>query len=281
MLEEAKKYFKVLVVNEIFGDDLIQILKQARVILNIHYYDDALLEMPRIQECLSLGLNVVSESSQDQDEYPELRDSVTFFEKNCIEGMIKAIQKALTTNQDATMHSVELSKIRFSFMFDRFLVGMGFVPAVNVKNMKPPLPAIADTFGLSLPETIHRRRFFEQEKPNDCIIFDGIRRRPGWVGCGLSYSVLAKHAIDNNLRSLTVMEDDVILPFDYPRLLKDVKQYLNQKEGFWDIFAGVIAVLHPDTKIHSVDYFEGRTFVTIDKMTSTVFNIYSQNALRI
>ena len=68
---------------------------------------------------------------------------------------------------------------------------------------------------------------------------------------------------------------------EYPRLLKDVKQYLNQKEGFWDIFAGVIAVLHPHKKSHSVDYFEGRTFVTIDKMTSMVFNIYSQNALRL
>ena len=281
MLEAAKQHFKVHVVNEIFGDDLIQILKQARVILNIHYYENSLLEMPRIQECLSLGLKVVSESTQDQNEYPELANAVTFFEENSIDGMIKAIQKALDTNTETILHSIESSKIRFSFMFDRFLVGMGFISADYVRNMKPPLPKNINTFGLSLPETIHRRRLFEQEKPNQCFIFDGIRRRPGWVGCGLSYAVLAKHAIDNKLNTITVMEDDVILPADYPKLLDDIKKYLKQNDGLWDIFAGVIAVLHPDTKVYSVEYFKGRTFVTINKMTSTVFNIYSQNALRI
>ena len=43
----------------------------------------------------------------------------------------------------------------------------------------------------------------------------------------------------------------------------------------------MMADVHPKASIVSVENFGGRTYVTIDKMTSTVFNIYNENALRI
>lgn len=280
MLEAAKQHFNVHVVNDKFGDAMIETIKEARVILNIHYYENALLEMPRIQESLSLGVPVVSELAQDQDDYPELDGAVIFFEYNSVDGMIAAIRQALKAEAGEIARSVEASKTRFAFMFDRFLVAMGFIPASHVHNMKPLLPASADTFCLSLPETINRRRVFEEVRPTQCVIFDGIRRRPGWVGCGLSYAVLAKHALDNGVETIVVMEDDVILPPDYINALVDIKQYLDRKDVLWDIFSGLIAHLHPETKVLAVEKFAGRTFVTINKMTSTVFNIYSKGAMK-
>lgn len=279
MLEALSKSYSVTIVGETFGQDMIDILNQARVIVNIHYYENALLETPRIQECLSLGLTVVSESSQDQSDYPEICDAVIFFEEGSIKNMIDSVGLALDLPNLPVEKSVQNSNARFSFMFSRFLISMGFLPASHIINVRPNLPAGVDMFALSLPETIGRRRVFNSVCPPGCVVFDGIRRRPGWIGCGLSYAVLARHALKQGLKTITVMEDDVILPDDFTSSYELIKSYLDIRGGGWDIFSGVIAHLHSDTKIINVEEFGGRTFVTIDKMTSTVFNIYNQKAL--
>jgi hypothetical protein len=281
MLDALKQNFSLFIANNLFGENMIKVLKEARVVVNIHYYENALLETPRIQECLSLGLHVVSESAQDQSDYPELQGAVTYFDEGSTEGMIAAVKRALKDESTITNQAVRASQQRFVFMFDRFLIAMGLLPATHVQNMRLPLPESADTFALSLPETINRRRVFEDVRPVDCIIFDGIRRRPGWVGCGLSYAALAMHAMRNDLKNITIMEDDVILPVDYPEALAVIKQFLEKSRGSWDIFAGLIAVLNPSAEVISVEKFYGRTFVTINKMTSMVFNIYSESALEV
>lgn len=281
MLEALGKRFTVKIVNDTFGDDLLKIIKSARLVVNIHYYENALLETPRIQECISLGVHVVSEGTYDQNEYPELLPYVSFFREGDIEDMIATVAAALQDQETPPSSGSNASQDRFPFLFDRFLIGLGLLPVSHVRQMKLPLPQQADTFGLSLPETIERRRIFEGSKPHDCVVFDGIRRSPGWVGCGLSYSTLAKHALGNGLRTMTVMEDDVILPGDYVESFPIIRAHLASLGDEWDVFAGVIASLHPDTKIVSVIESFGRMFVTIDKMTSMVFNIYSERAMRI
>jgi SAM-dependent methyltransferase len=279
MLDILKQHFNVHVVNNLFGEAMIQTLKEAKVVLNLHYYENSLLEMPRIQECLSLGLTVVSESTLDLEDYPELHQAVIFFDEGSVDGMIEAVAKAINTSQISNHPSVDLSSKRFSFMFDRFLIAMNLLPSSHVETITLPLPTDRDVFGLSLPETIDRRLIFKEAKPANCEIFDGIRYKPGWTGCGLSYAALARHALGNHLSMITVMEDDVILPNDYEQAFGDIKRYLQSKGAEWDIFAGLIAVLHPATEVLDVEEFCGRTFVTINKMTSMVFNVYSAKAL--
>jgi len=68
----------------------------AKVIVNIHYYENALLETTRICECLSLGIPIVSEMGSDQVHYEGKFESVTFTPLNDIDAMIHAIGKLLT-----------------------------------------------------------------------------------------------------------------------------------------------------------------------------------------
>lgn len=166
-------------------------------------------------------------------------------------------------------------------MFDRFLVGMGLLPSSKLKNDDLPLPPDISRIALSMPETISRRRIFEANQPQDCAMFDGVRSRPGWIGCGLSYSALGRHALKHHIRRLTVLEDDVLLPADFEDKMRTVQAYLDGLEDQWDVFTGIIATLHPDARVLRVENFRGMRFVTIDKMTSTVCNIYSQSAQRL
>lgn len=283
MLDALKQHFNVLIVNEVFGHEMRMLIKQARMVINLHYYENALLEMPRIQECLSLGVPVVSESAQDQGDYPELLGAVQFFEQGSIPAMLTAVDNAMKNpvSIEKIAESVMLSEQRFSFMFDRFLLSMGFLPASHVGNMSLPIPNSINHVALSLPETIKRRQIFEAERPVGCAVFDGIRRRPGWVGCGLSYVAIAQHALRHGITRINVMEDDVVLPHDFAFKMTVVNEFLDARDGEWDVFAGVIASLHSDVKILSVEVFKDITFVTINKMTSMVFNIYSEKALHL
>ena len=62
--------------------------------------------------------------------------------------------------------------------------------------------------------------------------------------------------------------------------MKKINKYLDQKENEWDLFSGLIANLNKNAKVINVEEFEGITFVTIDKMTSTVCNIYHEKFLK-
>lgn len=43
----------------------------------------------------------------------------------------------------------------------------------------------------------------------------------------------------------------------------------------------MMADVHPDARVLSVEQVGGRNYVTIDRMTSTVFNVYNESALKL
>jgi len=280
MLTALNEKYNVHIASEVFGSDIQNKICQARVVVNLHYYEDALLEMPRIQECLSLGVPVVSEASRDQKNYPELAGAVRFFEQGSVADMLVTVAEMLAAppSPEEISDAVRKGHERWSFFFNRFLIGMGFLTVDVLDNLSVQADLFRDSVVLSMPETIHRRRTFERNNLLPCKIFDGIRYQPAWVGCGLSYSFLARQFLKGEGQTLTVMEDDVLLPDNIQEHLDVVYDYLGQNSD-WDLFVGVIADLHEKTKILRLDQYRGLTFVTIDRMTSMVFNIYSRRAL--
>ncbi|MNT10124.1 hypothetical protein D3C72_1449390 [compost metagenome] len=134
-----------------------------------------------------------------------------------------------------------------------------------------------------MPETHRRRAHFMQETlpglARDVAVFDGVRHSPGWLGCAMSYHYLARKALQAGVQQIEVMEDDVEMPPDYALRRGKVDAWLQQHAGEWDIFAGLIAKIHPDTQVLDVQQRDGETFVVLDRMTSMVHNIYTQPAL--
>lgn len=283
-LEKLQEVYSVRVCNDLFGKDLYDIIREARVVINIHYYEGALLEMPRICECISLGVPVLSEGTSDQDEYPELEGAVTFFEEGSIDSMMARAAELLDHFErvgPGLEEAALVSAARFNFMMDRFLTAIGAVSADIVLERPIYIARESDFFALSLPETIERRRAIAVTLPNGCELFDGIRHSLGWVGCGGSFSALSRYALAKEMVRLTVIEDDVDLPENFSDLLQEINRYLDVRKSDWDIFSGMMADVHPEAEVISVEHFDGRTYVTINKMTSTVFNIYNRSALKI
>ena len=284
LIDAVRAEFSVKVCDETFGEQMAIEITRARVVLNLHYYENALLETPRIQECISLGVPVVSEATDDMSEYPELAGAVQFFPQGDVVSMIAAIRRALDEPQFDVGRAAELGANRFEFMVGRALVALGAIPAERVLMTPPPHGVDGSNVVLSMPETIGRRRAFESTaSAGSFVVFDGLRKSPGWVGCGLSYKKLALDALSRGVSRLLIVEDDVLLPADFESRIRLVHSYLDRLDGeglCWDVFSGVMAVVREDTRVIRRDEHEGKFFVTVDRMTSTVCNIYSVSGLR-
>ncbi len=281
-LSKLQEKYSVRVCNELFGEELYTAIREARAVINIHYYEGALLEMPRICECISLGVPVLSEGTTDQDEYPEVNGAVRFFDEGSVSAMIDGaadILDSLEANSKPIEDAVSTSAARFNFMMDRFLVAIGAVPANAILENPIYMARKSQFYALSLPETIERRREISLSLPDGCELFDGVRHSLGWVGCGGSFNALSRYALANNMPRLIVIEDDVELPGNFSHILHEVEDYLDNRKTRWDIFSGLMADVHPSSKILSVEQLGERTYVTINKMTSTVFNIYNDSGL--
>ena len=96
-LEAIAGKFNLKVCVNVFGQDLLEEIKKAKVVVNIHFYEDALLETTRISQLLSMGKLIVSERGINSEEQQEFEDLVSFVDAGDVDGMLKAIQNILDT----------------------------------------------------------------------------------------------------------------------------------------------------------------------------------------
>src|SRR5690606_33561200 len=156
------------------------------------------------QECISLGVPVVSEASQDQGDYPEIQSAVRFFAQGDEAAMLAAVASALNDPipEETVVAAAQAGWRPFCFMFDRFLTGTQLLHPRHLLDDALPIPGDAERIALSLPETILRRRSYDRHSVQGSVTFDGLRYSPGWIGCGLSYAALAKHGLRHSIDQL-------------------------------------------------------------------------------
>lgn len=282
-IEKLSSKYKVKVLKSCFGDKLYQEIAKAKIIVNIHYYDNALLETTRLYECLSLNKLVVSESSSDLNLHPQLENTVDFVEVGDIEQMCSRIDFWLENEQEReqkiqdNINYLTRSPNPFEFYFLRFMLANDWIEFDEFYRLAAHHIKLENDFiCISLPETAERTRLFKQQNQYGIQLFSGLRHTKGWVGCGMSYKFLLKKAKEFSLPQLTICEDDVLFHQDsYTRYLQ-VKDFLQQRND-WQIFAGLIADLHSETEIINAEYRHQQEYVYLDKMTSMVMNIYHQS----
>ena len=175
---------------------------------------------------------------------------------------------------------VDMGHKKFSFMFDRFLVAVNFLPASMVKSLDTSLSPLSKRVVISLPETVERNKRFQKIYQYKYESFEGVRRYPEWVGCGLSFYTLAIHAIKNKINRMEIMEDDVVLPENFEKKVNIIYEFLDLLQGKWDIFSGMISDIDRSVKILYTQNYKNINFIIVNKMNSMVFNIYSQKFMK-
>lgn len=286
-LKELKKYFNVTVASEVFGDKLTRMVKNAKVVVNIHYYENALLETTRLYETISLGTPVVSESSSDIVEHEDLQDVIDFCPIGDIPAMVEKIQILLSDNQyynerkEKIKHFTNVDN-KNNYYLRRYLLSidkLNFSQYKSIFSFEQFQTGDVPRLCLSLSETPVRRKAFFASPSHGFQFFEGIRYRIGWIGCGMSYKYMLSGMLASKAEMGIICEDDVIFPVDYDNKLNKIINHLQSTEAKWHIFAGIIAHLHEDTKVLDVKVIDGIEYIYIDKMTSMVMNIYSRRGM--
>jgi len=68
ILNYLQKYFSIGIPSKfILGQELIDFVCKGRILLNIHYYDNAILERVRLNEIIPIGIPIVSEKPNTKD----------------------------------------------------------------------------------------------------------------------------------------------------------------------------------------------------------------------
>jgi GR25 family glycosyltransferase involved in LPS biosynthesis len=288
-LAELGRHFRVKILNNTFGKSVWDMIRRSKIVVNIHYYDPALLEIPRLCECMSLGTPVISEEAIDIESQDSFNPGVEFVESGNIEAMVKAVKKILddpNLHEDRVRACYDFAQkryVEFNWHFRRFLYAQNMISLETLDETRRPEGERYSEGGklfLTLPETPMRLSAFRSQRRYEFGEFKGFRHRFGWIGCGLSYRSLAKEALANKVSTLTVCEDDADFPHDYVNRLAIVQKYLEMHSD-WDVFSGFMADLSPDARVLKVEEFNGEKFVWLDRMISMVYNIYSDRALKI
>lgn len=286
-LKELKKHFNVTVASEVFGDKLTRMVKNAKVVVNIHYYENALLETTRLYETISLGTPVVSESSSDIVEHEDLQDVIDFCPIGDIPAMVEKIQILLSDNEyynerkEKIKHFTNVDN-KNNYYLRRYLLSidkLNFSQYKSIFSFEQFQTGDVPRLCLSLSETPVRRKAFFASPSHGFQFFDGIRYRIGWIGCGMSYKYMLSGMLASKAEMGIICEDDVIFPVDYDNKLNKIINHLQSTEAKWHIFAGIIAHLHEDTKVLDVKVMDSIEYIYIDKMTSMVMNIYSRRGM--
>ena len=115
ILNSMDKNFKLNVIENLVGDDLIRSLNSAKYCLNIHYYDAALFEAVRFSQCLNYGIPMVSEVSNDQEDYYSFSKVLKFMEFCDAKIYIDSIEKLLMSNN---ISDIDIEAVRRESFID-------------------------------------------------------------------------------------------------------------------------------------------------------------------
>lgn len=111
--------YHIKIINNIFGEELFEYIKKCKIVINISYYKNALLECYRINEVQSCEKLVISffPNKEDINNFKYYKDSVIFV--NTIELMIDRIKYYLENEEK---YKEIISNIKFikdtSFIHD-------------------------------------------------------------------------------------------------------------------------------------------------------------------
>uniref|UniRef100_UPI003989FB7A GT99 family glycosyltransferase N-terminal domain-containing protein n=1 Tax=Serratia sp. (in: enterobacteria) TaxID=616 RepID=UPI003989FB7A len=288
-LRQLSKRFNVHIASEVFGQDLTRLVQRAKLIINIHYYEDALLETTRLYETLSLGTPIVSETSSDIQQHDILANVIDFAPVGDVNAMADKIAQLLADNNFYARRRQDIADFtrsdkQFDVYFKRYMLANDLIEFQQYKESADFIPhneTDIPKLCLSLTETPVRKQAFLSKPTYGFQIIEGVRHRIGWIGCGMSYKYMLSTLADRQTEMAMICEDDVLFPADFDIQLDKVVKHLRSTEWGWHVFAGIIAHLHEDTRVLAVKEIDGIEYVYINRMTSMVMNIYSRQGIEL
>ena len=114
ILKELEKKYKVgIYVNNLWDKDRDDMIKKSKIVVNIHYYDNAILELHRISYLLSNKCLVISEIGRDSNDLDRIAILVHY--SNLIKECDKWLSKTDEERKQMAIYSYQQFKSQYLF----------------------------------------------------------------------------------------------------------------------------------------------------------------------
>lgn len=283
-----KHNINVKILSGVFGEELRTELKKTWIIINIHYYENSLLETTRLSEALSLGRSlIISEHSTDFTEDTRFSDTVQFVDYGDYDDMAEKIiywinHRSELSDRIASIRNAMNQRIVNSttFYMNRFLLANDIITFdFFYDNFNKYIQFSGNKICLSLPESVARRNAFEKNNKYGFELFPAFKHTDGWVGCAMSYKFIFKKLIELTFDYVIICEDDVWFPVDFKTRFDTVQEYLANKK--WDVFSGLMADINDSYYVKNKAICDGEIIAKLNKMVSMVFNVYNKSVFEL
>jgi hypothetical protein len=299
ILDKLSKHMPITICSEVFGEELETHLMRAKYVLNIHYYEKALLETTRICQSLSMGARVLTESSINDEEYCDLfnnrlvrldlahKDSHETLKQilnnpEWLEGYRRTEKTQGTSSGIGNCHSRDALQAYYiaRFLLEANQISYEWFRQVALGSIDP------DSFKmgivLTLPES---SRYTEAKLLGERLglsLFHGAKYNPGWRGCALSYKLIGEACKSLNITTLACLEDDCEISTENYADLVQLRSKATML-GTVDMASGIISDISDcsTVEILGIENISGSLPIQINRVTSMLCNIYEDRCLEL
>lgn len=287
-----KEKFVVAYTSDTFFESLYTHVKKAKIVLNLHYYDNAILETARINEILPFNTLIISESPNRIDEINNFYKDDIFFIDNINDNLsnINVLVNQLRNCLDNfDIYKSHINKTRektikhlnsyFSHYLKKNLYECGLLQLDTYDKHIDFNKIICLTNG---DTHILKNEFIK----NNLDYIDNIYFLTKINNKAKMYYMLFKKFLDTKLNNITICEDTSIFPDNFKEIIRTINSYFIT--NVFDIFICSkknITKEIEDTKIQNIKLFNNVVFIDlVDLKTEDLikidmlpFNVFSRN----
>jgi hypothetical protein len=108
ILNEIQRKFNIIIVSNVFGKDMENMLLRTKYVINISEYDNNALETHRINKALSCGCKVISNPSCDEHMNRKYTELIRFTKGRTISDYMKCLDKIF--NKEEKGHNGDIKR---------------------------------------------------------------------------------------------------------------------------------------------------------------------------
>jgi hypothetical protein len=263
------------------------ILKKTKLLLNIHYYESAMLECERFNIAINCNCLILSENCIGDNQN---KKNYECFDKLLIDNATSDISE-LTIKPIVDLIEYNLRDSVFFLKKQKYIeekkkledIGIYYLHknllSLNIFNsldLNIDFKITDSVYCLSLIEDDSRyTKMMTQNNVPKHSIFPAFKHTNGKVGCAMSYCTLLNNCKKQNVESITIFEDDVAFNDTFNARHSIVKEFLNKIE--WDLFNGYCCFIDSYIDIEEYYIYKGVVIIKLHKSVGMVFNIYNKS----
>ena len=275
----SKQNIVVANTDNIFGDNLYFHVKKAKIVLNLHYYDDAILEVARLNEILKYNTLIISENSNLINDNHDYYKNDIFFVENIdkeLDNINILTEQIFDCLQNFDVYKKKINKIRkhtiqqiydeFSQNLKKNLISINYINSklLNIEiDFNNKILCICNTY------------FYENfKKINNKFLdliyfFENIKNKDKNIEKIINYKVLCENLIASEYQYIVCCNLTSILPENLLDIYNIIIDFFIKYDN--DIYFNMDKI-YDKQKLLFLDNYNNISFYNYNNMDNSLFD---------